>query len=59
MKNREEGKSKFSTALLKAKMTIEAKRQDRKDNRDKLIILNYLKQQLNTARDSVRKRSKR
>ena len=49
----EEGKSKISTALLKAKMTHEAKVQDRKDNRDKAFLELYMEDRALTAVDCL------
>lgn len=48
----EEKKSRFSSALLKAQMTMEAKIQQRKEAKDKKHYENYIDEQLNYILDS-------
>ena len=49
----EEEKSKLRTALLKAQMTMEAKRQDRKDARDKAHLEDFMDDRILTAVDCL------
>lgn len=49
----EEGKQKISTALLKAKMTVEEKADERKDKRDKAHLEFYMDDRIITAEDCL------
>ena len=49
----ERGEGKLAAALLKAQMTIEAKRQQRKDNRDKACLEVFMNDRVANAVESL------
>ena len=49
----EEGKNKLSVALLKAQMKLEARVQDRKDQRDKAYLECYMEDRIVSTMDSL------